>query len=110
MLLSLVIQSNSAVDQRLSLAYCNQHSYCIITKTSRSDHIPPAIKELHWLPVERLLQYKIKMLLYTYKAIHSLSPSYLKDILVPYHPFTLCIDGGEGGGADLQRLLTAHQE
>ena len=56
----------------------------LITKTPRSDHITPVLKELHWLPIERCLQYKV--LLYTYKALHDISPSYLTDLLVPYQP------------------------
>ncbi|KAI3360888.1 hypothetical protein L3Q82_012901, partial [Scortum barcoo] len=39
----------------------------------------PFCKELHWLPIKYRIEYKI--LLYTYKSIHNLAPSYLSDLL-----------------------------
>ena len=35
----------------------------------------PVLKELHWLPVDRRIEYKI--LLYAYKALNGLVPEYL---------------------------------
>ena len=48
----------------------------IITKTPRASHITPVLKELHWLPVESRVQYKILTL--TYKALNGQAPAYLK--------------------------------
>ena len=56
----------------------------IITRTPKRDHITPVLRKLHWLPVEKRLLYKV--LLYTYKALHGLSPSYVCDLIVPYKP------------------------
>ena len=49
----------------------------IVTKTAPMEHITPVLKELHWLPVDRRIEYK--MLLYTsmYKALNGLAPEYL---------------------------------
>ena len=47
----------------------------IITKTAPREHITPVLKELHWLPVDRRIEYKI--LLYAYKALNGLAPEYL---------------------------------
>ena len=49
----------------------------IVTKTAPREHtcITPVLKELHWLPVDRRVEYK--MLLYTCKALNSLAPEYL---------------------------------
>ena len=55
-----------------------------ITRTPKRDHITPVLRKLHWLPVEKRLLYKV--LLYTYKALHGLSPSYVCDLIVPYKP------------------------
>ncbi len=44
------------------------------------DHITPLLIELHLLPVEKRIVFKI--LLLTFKCLHSLSPSYLSDLIV----------------------------
>ena len=51
----------------------------IVTKTSRRHHITPVLKELHWLPVEYRIRYKV--LVHTYRALHDLSPVYIKNLL-----------------------------
>ena len=43
-----------------------------------------ALMELHWLPVDKKMGYKL--LLYTYKALHGLAPGYLCKLVVPYEP------------------------
>ena len=40
----------------------------IITRTKKYDHIKPVLKQLHWLPVNQRINYKI--LLLTYKALN----------------------------------------
>ena len=56
----------------------------IVTKTSKYDHITPVLHSLYWLPVQYRIYYKI--LLLTFKCLHSQSASYLSDFLVPYAP------------------------
>ena len=56
----------------------------VITKTGRRSHITPVLKELHWLPVHRRIQYKI--LSHTCCAIHHQPPVYLSDLLSVYRP------------------------
>ena len=56
----------------------------LITRTSRYNHITPILKELHWLPVEKRIEYKI--LTYTFKALHGQSPVYMKNLLEVYEP------------------------
>jgi len=48
------------------------------------EHITPLLKELHWLPVEQRIAFKI--LLLTFKALHKLRPSYIRDLLQTYKP------------------------
>ena len=43
-----------------------------------------ALMELHWLPVDKRIEYKL--LLYTYKALHGLTPGYLCKLVVPNEP------------------------
>ena len=56
----------------------------LLSYTSKYDHITPVLAELHWLPVEKHIIFKI--LLLTYKALHSQAPTYISELLVPYKP------------------------
>ncbi|KAL3967982.1 hypothetical protein ACER0C_013450 [Sarotherodon galilaeus] len=51
----------------------------VITRTPLSAHITPVLQQLHWLPIEARINFKI--LLLTYKCIHKSAPSYLCDLL-----------------------------
>ena len=51
----------------------------IVTFTMKYEHITPSLIDLHWLPVEYRIIYKI--LLLVYKAINGLSPSYISNLL-----------------------------
>ena len=53
----------------------------LITRNKKFDHITPVMKELHWLPINQRIVYKI--LLITYKALKGLAPSYICDMLQP---------------------------
>ena len=53
----------------------------IITRTKKYDHIKPVLKQLHWLPVNQRINYKI--LLLTYKALNGQAPSYITELLEP---------------------------
>ena len=53
------------------------------------NNITPALKELHWLPVEQRIKFKILCL--TFKALNGLAPDYIVDLIKPYSPtWTLC--------------------
>ena len=56
----------------------------LVTRTRKYCHISPVLRELHWLPVEQRVVFKI--LLLTYRALHGMAPVYLQDLLVPYTP------------------------
>ena len=47
--------------------------------TPRFSHITPVLADLHWLPVRFILRFKI--LIFVFRAIHSLAPSYLSDLI-----------------------------
>jgi hypothetical protein len=50
-----------------------------ITGKKKSDHITPALKELHWLPIKYRINFKIILLVY--KTQHNLAPDYLTKLL-----------------------------
>jgi hypothetical protein len=56
----------------------------IITRTHKYDHITPVLKELHWLPINRRIEYKILAL--TWKALHGDAPPYIRNLLDVYTP------------------------
>ena len=56
----------------------------VITLTKKHDHITPVLKELHWLPVRKRIEFKI--LLLAYKCLHGTAPSYLRELLKEYVP------------------------
>ena len=56
----------------------------IVMRVRKFDHISPVLKQLHWLPVSKRLEYKI--LLLAFKALHNQGPSYITDLLEIYKP------------------------
>ena len=68
--------------QKLQLV---QNAAARLVKLSRKhEHITPHLIDLHWLPIEYRIQFKV--LLLTYKALNGLAPSYLSDLLKRYAP------------------------
>ena len=55
----------------------------IVSQERLQDHdsMSRALIGLHWLPVDKRIEYKL--LLYTYKALHNLAPGYLCELVVP---------------------------
>jgi len=56
----------------------------ILTKTRKYDHVTPILGDLHWLTVDKRIDYKILML--TYKCLNQLAPPYLSELLEVYQP------------------------
>lgn len=56
----------------------------VLTGIDKRDHITPALASLHWLPVKFRIIFKT--LLLTYKVLRGLAPSYLEELVIPYHP------------------------
>ena len=56
----------------------------LISGTTKREHINPTLRKLHWLPIESRIKFKVLVL--TYKALHDLSPEYLKQMLSIYEP------------------------
>jgi hypothetical protein len=67
-----------------SLQRVQNMSARLITRTRKREHITPVLKQLHWLPVEYRPSYKI--LMYVFKALNGLAPTYIRDMVQKYHP------------------------
>ena len=53
----------------------------LVTNLRKFDHVTGAMKELHWLPIEKRVIFKC--LLIAYKAINGTGPSYIREMLPP---------------------------
>ena len=56
----------------------------VVYQSNKYDHITTLLMELHWLPVEQRINFKI--LLITYKALNGQAPTYITDLLSYYRP------------------------
>ena len=68
----------------VSATTLSNNAALIVSLQRKYDHITPVLKDLHWLPVEYGINYKI--LLLAYKAQHGMAPLYLLSLLSPYKP------------------------
>ena len=56
----------------------------LVLNRRKSCHITPLLHELHWLPIESRIKFKV--LLFIYKSLNGLAPPYLSDLLTIYEP------------------------
>ncbi len=56
----------------------------LLTGCWKRDHITPILSSLHWLPACYIIDFKI--VLFVFKSLNGLAPSYLSDLLQPYSP------------------------
>ena len=56
----------------------------LIMVANKYDSITPILKELHWLPIEQRIIFKINLI--TFKCLNNLAPPYLKELLTLYRP------------------------
>ena len=56
----------------------------MVALTPKHEHISPVLQELHWLPVEQRIIFKI--LLMTFKCLNGIAPLYLSDLVTRHIP------------------------
>ena len=56
----------------------------LIYQSRKYDHVTPLLINLHWLPVDQRI--KFKLLTITFKALHGHAPQYICDLLKHYNP------------------------
>lgn len=64
----------------------------LILKTPKDGSITEALADLHWLPMEQRIRFKV--LSVTWKALHGKAPSYIRDMLTPYQQTRSLRSGG----------------
>ena len=52
----------------------------VVSGSKKYDHITPVLKDLHWLPIRKWIEFKI--LLLTFKCMQGCAPLYLRELLV----------------------------
>ena len=52
----------------------------VVSGSKMYDHITPVLKDLHWLPIRKRIEFKI--LLLTFKCMQGCAPLYLRELLV----------------------------
>ena len=66
------------------LQCCQNNAARIIMQRRKYDRVTPILKDLHWLPVQQRIYFKI--LLITYKALNGKAPEYVRSMLSNYIP------------------------
>ena len=56
----------------------------VLTNTSKFSHISPIIRGLHWLPIEKRIQFKI--IIFVFKCLNNMAPFYLCNLIQLYVP------------------------
>ena len=67
----------------VKLQYIQNAAARIIAGLKKRDHITETLRDLHWLPVEERIVFKINLI--TFKTLNGSGPRYLEDILKFYH-------------------------
>ena len=73
-----------ATDQLNRLQRIQNCAARLIMKKRKYDHITPVIHELHWLPLEFRIQYKLAVL--AFRQFEGTLPTYLSATLCTYEP------------------------
>src|SRR5207244_686283 len=55
----------------------------VVPSVRRNHHITPTLRQLHWLPIPKRINFKIAFI--TFKTLHHKQPSYLAELLIPRH-------------------------
>src|SRR5664279_4203475 len=56
----------------------------IVTRSTHSNHIMPVLADLHWLPVQYRIQFKVAVT--TFKVLTTHEPHYLTDLIQLHIP------------------------
>lgn len=71
-------------DQVKRLQIAQNSAARVVSKTRMRDHITPVLRELHWLPVSKRIEYKLLSL--SYQSINKSGPEYLSELIPEYTP------------------------
>ena len=78
----------------------------IVLGVGRRTSVEPLLRQLHWLPVAKRIQYKTALV--TFKTISTQQPTYLSSLLVPYNP-SRSLRSSSGNFLTVPRVTTVFQ-
>ena len=83
---SIIALHSSTVNLNVSarVRTCFDCSAGLIYSTSKFEHVTQMFLNLHLLPVEQRIIFKIALA--TFKALHDFVPSYITELIRPYNP------------------------
>ena len=81
---SLLYRTRQSFGQSVSRQSIQNSAARIVSRKRLHNHISPILNELHWLPVEKRITFKILIL--AYKCNQGVAPQYLLDIVKSYQP------------------------
>lgn len=67
-----MVSSRLIIQNTKKLQYIQESAAHPLTHSCNRDHITPILHNLHWLPIPQCILFKL--LIITYKALHSLAP------------------------------------
>tara|TARA_B110000881_G_scaffold40031_1_gene32496 strand:+ start:158 stop:3112 length:2955 start_codon:yes stop_codon:yes gene_type:complete len=73
-----------SVTQTQRLQRLQNRAARLIYQVGRRTSAPPLLRELHWLPVQQRIEFKI--LVHVFNCLYGTSPLYLQDLLTYYKP------------------------
>ena len=68
----------------LKLQHVQNSAVRVVKRLRKFDHVKPAMKELHWLPVSQRIMFIVATI--TFKVLNSSEPKYLRELLNRYEP------------------------
>lgn len=77
---SLLYGINKGLVHRLQIVQ-NSLARAVVPSCRRYDHISPVLKQLHWLPVQQRIEFKVALI--TFKVLQCNEPSYLRELIQP---------------------------
>jgi hypothetical protein len=77
---SLLYGANKGLIHRLQLVQ-NSLARAVVPSCKRYDHVSPVLSQLHWLPVQQRIEYKVALL--THKVLRNGEPNYLRELIQP---------------------------
>ena len=66
----------------------------VVAGTKRREQIRPVMRDLHWLPVQQRIEYKVALI--TYKVLNTDQPEFLRSLIQEYKPARRLRSEGQG--------------
>ena len=84
-----------ASKEQIAKLQCIQNAAArLLMNVGKHAHITPILHELHWLPIQARIKFKI--IPFTFKVVHNLAPSYINSLLTIKSKSSYCLRSNDG--------------